>query len=97
MLIDRYEIQLAIHDPYEDCVSVMRLYKRMRSQNHPDARTGTAIVSHRTQNFGDRYDSQKLRELLNMTEDELYNLSRPNYKCWCLDSKHTLQSMNNNL
>ncbi|PIA44782.1 hypothetical protein AQUCO_01700403v1 [Aquilegia coerulea] len=30
-----YEIQSGIHDPFEDGVAAMRLYKRMRAQDHP--------------------------------------------------------------
>ncbi|KMZ62741.1 hypothetical protein ZOSMA_44G01440 [Zostera marina] len=29
-----YEIQTGIHDPYEDCVASLRIYKRMRDQLH---------------------------------------------------------------
>ena len=83
----RYDIQSGMHDPYEDCVSVMRLYKRMRSPDHIEAGIGTAIVNHHTQSFGSGFDSMKLRELENMTPDELYKLSKPNYRCWCLDSR----------
>ncbi|KAG9457424.1 hypothetical protein H6P81_001932 [Aristolochia fimbriata] len=28
-----YEIQSGVHDPYEDCVAAMRLYRRMRAQS----------------------------------------------------------------
>lgn len=86
-----------MHDPYEDCVSVMRLYKRMRSQYHPEAGFGTAIVNHNTQSFGSGFDSCKLRELENMAPDELYKLSKPNYRCWCLDSRRALQAENTDL
>ncbi|XP_034692317.1 RNA exonuclease 4 isoform X1 [Vitis riparia] len=92
-----YDIQSGMHDPYEDCVSVMRLYKRMRSQDHSDEGIGTAIVNHHTQSFGSGFDSWKLRELKNMTPDELYKLSRPNYRCWCLDSRQALQAESNDL
>ncbi|KAJ6710693.1 RNA EXONUCLEASE REXO1 / RECO3 FAMILY MEMBER-RELATED [Salix koriyanagi] len=75
-----YNIQTGEHDPYVDCVSVMRLYKRMRAQDHQVNGIGTP-------NSDSGFESQKAEELENMTPDELYQLSKSNYKCWCLDSK----------
>ncbi|XP_038681552.1 RNA exonuclease 4 isoform X2 [Tripterygium wilfordii] len=76
----KYDIQTAVHDPYEDCVSVMRLYKRMRSQDHQ-------MEGMKPQNLSTDFDSLQPEELEKMSPDELYEISRPNYRCWCLDSK----------
>ncbi|KAF9604104.1 hypothetical protein IFM89_002779 [Coptis chinensis] len=58
----RYEIQLGMHDPYEDCVATMRLYKRMRAQNHPVEEFTTSTVAHSTR-CSTIYDSLKPKEL----------------------------------
>lgn len=78
VLFCRYDIQSGIHDPYEDCISVMRLYKRMCGQDH------------RVERFGDKkanigFDSFKSTELDKMIPEELYEISESDYKCWCLD------------
>ncbi|GKU86650.1 hypothetical protein SLEP1_g1147 [Rubroshorea leprosula] len=73
-----YVIQSGVHDPYEDCVSVMRLYKRMRAQDHQ--MKGVVSVY-----AGCGFDSIKSKELEKMTPDELYAVSMSNYQCWCLD------------
>lgn len=74
-----YEIQSGVHDPYEDSVSAMRLYKRMRSQDHKMIGVGNVHA-----NCG--FDSLKSKELERMDPDELYQVSVSNYRCWCLDS-----------
>lgn len=74
-----YDIQTGEHDPYVDCVSAMRLYKRMRAQDHQVKGIGTP-------NSDSGFESQKAEELENMTPDELYQISKSDYKCWCLDS-----------
>ncbi|GAB4829775.1 hypothetical protein Ancab_019430 [Ancistrocladus abbreviatus] len=80
-----YDIQTGVHDPYEDCVSVMRLYKRMRdqAQDHraallPGLRTQTSVL--------DEFDSWKMKDLEKLTPYELFEMSRSDYRCWCLDS-----------
>ncbi|KAJ9187674.1 hypothetical protein P3X46_003101 [Hevea brasiliensis] len=75
-----YDIQTGVHDPYEDCVSVMRLYKRMRGQNHQVEGSGIESIC-------DGFDFWKPKELEKMTPEELYEISRSNYRCWCLDLK----------
>ncbi|KAI3979887.1 hypothetical protein MKX01_042541, partial [Papaver californicum] len=45
-----YDIQSGTHDPYEDCVATMRLYKRMRAQAHP-AEASTPKFSSPTNNL----------------------------------------------
>ncbi|KAG4947994.1 hypothetical protein AAZX31_15G022700 [Glycine max] len=77
-----YDIQSGTHDPYEDCISVMRLYKRIRSQLHPEEDHGTMTLSNNIVGMPDSWIS---RELDNLTPDELYAMSRSDYKCWCLD------------
>ncbi|XVF80501.1 hypothetical protein PTKIN_Ptkin15bG0078800 [Pterospermum kingtungense] len=74
----RYDIQSGIHDPYEDCISVMRLYKRMCGQEHQVERFGDKKA-----NIG--FDSTRSSELDKMTPEELYEISVSDYKCWCLD------------
>ncbi|GFP97863.1 rna exonuclease 4 [Phtheirospermum japonicum] len=78
----RYEIQLGMHDPYEDCVSVMRLYKRLRSEKHPTKGVDLSLAARGLMNG---FDSLNYKEIENMTPDELLDISKSNYKCWCLD------------
>lgn len=52
----------------------------MRAQDHQVNGIGTP-------NSDSGFESQKAEELENMNPDELYQLSKSNYKCWCLDSK----------
>ncbi|XP_004486814.1 RNA exonuclease 4-like isoform X2 [Cicer arietinum] len=78
-----YDIQTGTHDPYEDCISVMRLYKRIRGQSHKEE-------GYRTLTPGDNIgacDWWRSKELDNLTPDELYAISRSDYRCWCLDLK----------
>lgn len=81
----RYEIQSGLHDPYEDCVSAMRLYKRLRAVDHQNKGIVASLATDYTQNITNRFDSWKAKELEKMTPDELYQISTSNYKCWCLD------------
>ena len=71
-------------------MSAMRLYKRMRAQDHPnDASEITdAYIS---QNVTSKFDFLRAKELEQMSPDELYEISGPNYKCWCLDSSQAIQ------
>ncbi|KAL2942589.1 RNA exonuclease 4 [Bienertia sinuspersici] len=64
-----YDIQMGVHDPYEDCVSVMRLYREC-----------VAKIISKTLSEHAYLDLEKL------TPDELYEMSRSKYHCWCLDS-----------
>ncbi|KAF9618361.1 hypothetical protein IFM89_000996 [Coptis chinensis] len=89
--LHRYEIQLGMHDPYEDCVAAMRLYKRMRAQNHPVEEFTTSTVAHSTC-CSTIYDSLKPKELEGMCSEDLLKISKPKYRCWCLDSKPNLES-----
>lgn len=95
----RYNIQTGRHDPYEDCVSVMRLYKRIRAQEHQGEegleRSPSLSVDEAAFDSWRLYKSCKhngfwdwtMEELKEMFPDELYKISRSNYQCWCLDLK----------
>lgn len=76
-----YDIRLGTHDIFQDCVSVMRLYKRMLSQEHEDEKTGNDAVENHT------FDTLTSKELEDMSPDELFQISKSNYQCWCLDSR----------
>lgn len=85
-----YEIQVGFHDPYQDSVSVMRLYKRIRSQDHP--MEGTIRISNSSPlSFSCSSDPWKSMGHESMTPDELLEISRCNYKCWCLDLRDAVQ------
>lgn len=84
-VIYRYDIQIGVHDPYEDCVAAMRLYKRMRSQDHPVEVIGT-LTAKRYLAATNIFNSFQPMDLEKMTPDELFETSKSNYKCWCLDS-----------
>ncbi|XP_010545082.1 PREDICTED: RNA exonuclease 4 isoform X2 [Tarenaya hassleriana] len=74
-----YKIQSGKHCPYEDCVSAMRLYKKMRDQDHRFAgKLDTAKP-------GNGLNLWKQGDLEKMTPEELYEISRSEYWCWCLD------------
>lgn len=85
VLLYSYDIQTGTHDPYEDCISVMRLYKRIRGQSHQEY--GTLTPSN---NIVGMCDGWKSKELDNLTPDELYAMSRSDYRCWCLDLRPRL-------
>ncbi|CAH2080023.1 unnamed protein product [Thlaspi arvense] len=70
-----YDIHVGIQDPYEDCVATMRLYTRMRYQKHKTE----------AQNRNN-YTAWRQNELERMSPEELLDLSRSDYYCWCLDS-----------
>ncbi|GAB2278145.1 hypothetical protein Dimus_012841 [Dionaea muscipula] len=80
----RYDIHTGgIQDPYEDCVATMRLYMRMRSQNHKTESYPLANDPQNRNNFASWRES----ELQNMTPEELLDISRSDFYCWCLDFK----------
>ncbi|KVH94415.1 Ribonuclease H-like domain-containing protein [Cynara cardunculus var. scolymus] len=80
-----YDIRLGTYDTFQDCVSVMRLYKRMRAQEHQEGKTGTSY-SHDTK-WNRNMADQTSQDLENMSPDELFQISKSNYQCWCLDSR----------
>ncbi|KAL1226318.1 Small RNA degrading nuclease 1 [Cardamine amara subsp. amara] len=74
-----YKIQCGKHEPYEDCVSAIRLYKRMRDQEH--GFFGKAE--------GSGLNSCKQGDLEKMKPEELYHNSTSDYRCWCLDRRNS--------
>ncbi|XP_022574687.2 RNA exonuclease 4 isoform X2 [Brassica napus] len=75
-----YKIQCGKHEPYEDCVAAMRLYKRMRDQEHGKAEK-------EEEEEGDGLNSWKQSDLEKMKPEELYHNSTSEYRCWCLDRR----------
>ncbi|KAG6392473.1 hypothetical protein SASPL_146692 [Salvia splendens] len=78
-----YEIQNGVQDPYEDSVATMRLYKRMRSQDHRVESYPLASDQQNRNNFA----SWRQLELERMSPERMLEMSRSDYYCWCLDSK----------
>eukprot|EP01018_Ginkgo_biloba_P026006 Gb_27969 [translate_table: standard] len=78
-----YKIQNGTHDPYEDCVAVMRLYKRMRSQVHLVKECQHAYETQNENSF----PLWKQKDLEKMTPEALLEISCSNYYCWCLDAR----------
>ncbi|XXG80757.1 hypothetical protein AAC387_Pa09g1546 [Persea americana] len=79
-----YDIQSGFHDPYEDSVAAVRLYKRMRAQVHQPVKASTLS--------GSLHDPWIQKQVEKMTPDALLEISRSNYRCWCLDSGQPIQS-----
>ena len=80
-----------MHDPYEDCVAVMRLYKRFRALDHQMEGTVASLATKYSNDIHVNFDICKSEQLEKMTPDELFDLSKPNYKCWCVDTRQPLQ------
>nr|XP_004233702.1 RNA exonuclease 4 [Solanum lycopersicum] len=79
-----YDIQSGVQDPYEDCVATMKLYMRMKlSQFHKKENYPLATDPQNKNNFA----SWRQNELERMTPDQLLDISRSDYYCWCLDSQ----------
>ncbi|KAJ7970847.1 RNA exonuclease 4-like [Quillaja saponaria] len=78
-----YDIQTGIQDPYEDCVATMKLYMRMRSQVHNIEDYPLASDPQNRYNFA----SWRQNELERMTPEQMLEISRSDYYCWCLDSR----------
>jgi len=83
--ICRYDIQVGIQDPYDDCVATMRLYMRMRSQVH---RTQDYPLVSDPQNRNN-FASWRQSELERMSPEQMLEISRSDYYCWCLDSLYS--------
>ncbi|KAM2671895.1 hypothetical protein EV1_007660 [Malus domestica] len=77
-----YDIQTGIQDPYEDCVATMKIYKRMRSQVHKVEAHPLASDTQNRNNFA----AWRQNELERMSPDQMMEISRSDYYCWCLDS-----------
>ncbi|VFQ68601.1 unnamed protein product [Cuscuta campestris] len=80
-----YAIHEGVHDAYQDCVTAMRLYKRMRFQDHGLGQNEEGPLASQDSPTG--FGLYSLMELEHMTPDELLEISKPNYQCWCLDSR----------
>ncbi|KAL5153626.1 RNA exonuclease 4 [Glycine soja] len=80
--ISRYDIQTGIQDPYEDCIATMRLYMRMRSQAHRVQEYPLASDPQNRNNFA----SWRQSEIERMSPEQMLEISRSDYYCWCLDS-----------
>ena len=78
----RYDIQIGIQDPCDDCIAAMRLYKRMRSQAHKKKDYPLASDPQNRNSFA----SWRQSELEKMTPEQMLEVSRSDYYCWCLDS-----------
>ncbi|KAG9449978.1 hypothetical protein H6P81_009943 [Aristolochia fimbriata] len=83
-----YEIQTGIQDPYEDCVAAMRLYTRMRGQVHPYEEYPHWVESQNKTLYG----NWRQKDLERMSPEQILDISRSDYYCWCLDSKQALDS-----
>ncbi|KAK9755518.1 hypothetical protein RND81_01G031400 [Saponaria officinalis] len=79
-----YDIQTGIQDPYEDCVSTMKLYMRMRSQNH---KLEENPIANETQQNRNTFAQWRESDLGRMSPEELLAISRSDFYCWCLDLK----------
>ncbi|MED6107208.1 hypothetical protein PIB30_012047 [Stylosanthes scabra] len=82
-----YDIQSGAHDPYEDCVSAMRLYERIRGQIHKEEHYGTLTSNKNSIGKSNCWQSEEVK---NLTPDELYGMSKSDYRCWCLDLRPNL-------
>ncbi|XBI45123.1 hypothetical protein VPH35_109654 [Triticum aestivum] len=77
-----YEIQTGgHHHPYDDCVAAMRLYKRMRAMRDQHGRSKDNDDDPTVKAF----PAWRQRELERMSPEELLAMSKPDYRCWCLD------------
>ncbi|KAJ4973280.1 hypothetical protein NE237_006454 [Protea cynaroides] len=76
-----YDIHTGIQDPYEDCVATMRLYLKMRREVHPMEDYPLTTDGPNRNNFA----ASRQNELERMTPEEMLEISRCDYYCWCLD------------
>eukprot|EP00253_Pinus_taeda_P013762 PITA_13762 len=78
-----YNIQNGAHDPYEDCVAVMRLYKKMRNIDH-SPKENLTIAEFPIENI---FANWKQKDLEKMSPETLLKISQSDFYCWCLDSR----------
>ncbi|KAM7509125.1 hypothetical protein LguiA_019578 [Lonicera macranthoides] len=79
-----YEIQSGMQDPYEDCVATMRLYERMStSQSRHQVEDYPLATDPQNRN---NFATWRQNDLERMSPEELLNISRSDYYCWCLDA-----------
>lgn len=95
-----------MHNPYEDAVAAMRLYKRIRSLVHqtdgfPEQGNDEHINYHtNTKKKGlskSPFDWYKKSVLLEKSPYELLEISRSSYKCWCSDLRTEVNVMQEDL
>ncbi|XP_057853379.2 RNA exonuclease 4-like isoform X1 [Cryptomeria japonica] len=79
-----YKIQNGTRDPYEDCVASMRIYKKMRNQDHYQSAclSATKFVSENAV-----YSRMKQKDLEKMSPEALLHISQSDFYCWCIDSR----------
>ncbi|KAK7856299.1 rna exonuclease 4, partial [Quercus suber] len=58
-----HSLKQSFHDPYVDSVSAMRLYKRMRAQDHPNDASEISTDAYKSQNVTSKFDSLRAKEL----------------------------------
>ncbi|GLJ21337.1 hypothetical protein SUGI_0392320 [Cryptomeria japonica] len=75
-----YKIQNGTHDPYEDCVAAMRIYKKMRNEDH--SLSATEFVPE-----NGVYSRMRQKELEKMSPEALLQISQSDFYCWCMDSR----------
>lgn len=78
-----YQIQNGHHDPCEDAIASMRLYKKMRSEVH-EQKCGEGTAESNRNNI---FSSLRQSDLEKMTPEALLAISRPDYYCWCFDAR----------
>jgi len=76
-----YKIQNGHHDPCEDAIASMRLYKKMRSEVH-EQKDGESTAESNRHNI---FNSLRQSDLEKMTPEALLAISKPDYYCWCFD------------
>ncbi|GLJ21331.1 hypothetical protein SUGI_0392220 [Cryptomeria japonica] len=79
-----YKIQNGNHDPYEDCVAAMHIYKKMRNRDHSQSAClrATEFVSENAV-----YSRMKQKDLEKMSPEALLHISQSDFYCWCMDSR----------
>ncbi|KAB2608423.1 RNA exonuclease 4 [Pyrus ussuriensis x Pyrus communis] len=82
-------IQSGLHDLYVDCVSVMRLYKRFRALDYAREGNQALVVTTCAKDVLESFESLKTTKLEEMAVNDLYEISTPKYRCWCLDLVQT--------
>ncbi|XP_057853383.1 RNA exonuclease 4-like [Cryptomeria japonica] len=78
-----YKIQSGTHDPYEDCVAAMRIYKKMRNEDHSQS-ASLSVGEFLPENVV--YARMKQKDLEKMSPEALLNISQSDFYCWCMDS-----------
>lgn len=64
----------------------------MCSLDHHGQVMTLSIAPPHTQYVTPNLESHSVQDLEKMTPDELYEMSKSNFKCWCLDSKRVMQT-----